>query len=68
MLAQQETIRRGDLIQLQLRAGGILLQTPGRAEQNGSVGDRITCRNLDSGRRVTATVVEPKLAEVLYQP
>ena len=68
MLAQQETIRRGDLIQLQLRVGGILLQIPGRAEQNGSVGDLITCRNLDSGRRVTATVVEPKLAEVLYQP
>jgi flagella basal body P-ring formation protein FlgA len=68
MLAKQETIRRGDLIQLQLRAGSILLQIPGRAEQNGSVGDRITCRNLDSGRRVTATVLEPKLAEVLYQP
>ncbi len=68
MLAKPETIRRGDLIQLQLRAGGLLLQTPGRAEQDGSTGDRITCRNLDSGRRVTATILEPKLAEVLYQP
>ena len=68
MLAARTTVRRGDLIQLRLQAGGIVLEVPARAEQAGSVGDRITCRNLDSGRRVTATVLEAKLAEVVLEP
>ena len=68
MLRKYETIRRGDIIQLRVRSGSIVLQTPVRAEQGGSVGDAIVCRNIESGRRVTATIAGPKFAEVVLSP
>lgn len=68
MLMDSETVRRGDLIQLELRSGGVLLRAPGRAEQSGSMGDPITCRNLESGRRVRAKIVDSKSAEVIWEP
>ncbi len=68
MLQKVETVRRGDLIQIRIRTGLVLLQAPARAEQSGSIGDRIFCRNLDSKRRVVATILNSKLAEVKVQP
>ncbi|MDA1312182.1 MAG: flagellar basal body P-ring formation chaperone FlgA [Acidobacteria bacterium] len=67
LLVVAETIERGDLIQIRLRFGDVVLQTPARAEESGSVGERIQCRNLDSGRRIVARVISPKLAEVSEQ-
>ena len=68
MLQKIETVRRGDLIQIRVRSGSVQLQAPARAEQSGSIGDPILCRNLDSGRKVTATIVSSKFAEVNLQP
>ena len=68
MLQKVETVRRGDLIQIRIRTGLVLLQAPARAEQSGSIGDRIFCRNLDSRRRVLAIILNSKLAEVKVQP
>ena len=64
LLVVTKTIERGDLIQIHVHAGAIVLRTPAAAEESGSVGDIIRCRNLDSGQRVSARVVSPKLAEV----
>ena len=68
MLQKVEAVRRGDLIQIRVRSGLIQLQAPARAEQSGSIGDRILCRNLDSGRKIAATIVSSKFAEVNLQP
>ena len=68
MLLDRPLVRRGDLIELALRSKSIRLRVPARAEEAGSVGDRITCRNLESGRRVVATIVDEKRAEVTFIP
>jgi flagella basal body P-ring formation protein FlgA len=64
VLVKAQTVRRGDLIHLEVIAGAIRLQVPARAEQAGSIGDLIVCRNLDSGRRISAKLVTPKIAQV----
>ncbi len=64
LLVAAKAVERGDLIQIRMRSGAVVLQAPAQAEESGSVGDQIRCRNLDSGRRLVARVVSPKLAEV----
>ena len=68
MLLDTPLVRRGDLIELALRSKSIRLRVPARAEEAGSLGDRIACRNLESGRRVVATIVDQKRAEVTLIP
>ena len=68
MLRDTPLVRRGDLIELALRSKSIRLRAPARAEESGSLGDRIACRNLESGRRVVATIVDQKRAEVSFIP
>ena len=67
LLVVTQTIKRGDLIEIRLRSGAVVLRTPARAEESGLVGDRIQCRNLDSGQRITARVLSPRLAEILVR-
>jgi flagella basal body P-ring formation protein FlgA len=64
LLVAAKTIKRGDLIQIRMRSGAVVLQTPAQAEESGSVGAQIRCRNLDSGRRIVARVVSQKIVEV----
>ncbi len=68
MLVDTQLVQRGDLIELALKSKSIQLRVPARAEEAGSLGDRITCRNLESGRRVVATIVDQKRAEVTFIP
>ena len=68
MLLDTPLVQRGDLIELALRSKSIRLRAPARAEEAGSLGDRIACRNLESGRRVVATIVGQKRAEVTFIP
>ena len=63
-LTKNRAVRRGDLLELQLRSGLILLRVPGRAEEAAAVGEVISCRNLESGSRVMARVLDSKHAEV----
>ena len=67
-LARHRTVRRGDLLELRLRSRAIQLRVPGRAEQSGSVGETITCRNLETGQRISAVIVDSKHAEVEWIP
>lgn len=64
LLVKNQAIRRGDLIELRLRAGMIMLRVPGRAEEAAAVGETIACRNLESGNRVSPRVLDSKHAEV----
>jgi flagella basal body P-ring formation protein FlgA len=59
-------VRRGDVVALVYRRGGLTLETPARAEADGTIGDRIEARNVASGARVVATVVAP--ATLLMEP
>ena len=68
MLLDTPLVQRGDLIELAWKSKSIRLRVPARAEEAGSLGDRITCRNLESGRRVVATIVDQKRAEVTLIP
>ena len=67
-LARHRTVRRGDLLELQLKSRAIQLRVPGRAEQSGSVGETIACRNLETGQRISAVIVDSKHAEVEWIP
>jgi flagella basal body P-ring formation protein FlgA len=64
-LVSKPTVVRGAVVELELRRGRIELKTSGRAEQSGSAGQRLVFRNLESGRRVTARVIDSKRAEVI---
>lgn len=63
-LGTPKAVRRGDLIELGWQSGSVQLRVPAKAEQDGARGERIVCRNLESGRRVTAIVRGARYAEV----
>jgi flagella basal body P-ring formation protein FlgA len=65
MIEAAETVKRGDLIELQLRSRAVVLRTPARAEQSGATGEVIRCRNLESGTIVQAVIVNQRRAEVI---
>jgi flagella basal body P-ring formation protein FlgA len=64
-LISTPAIERGALVELRLTTGAVELRAPGRAEQAGSVGDRLPFRNLESGRRVMARLLDARRAEVV---
>ena len=57
-------VSRGDLIELRFDSGGVRLRTAGRAEESGSVGDRIAFRNIATGQRLTARITDDQTAHV----
>lgn len=67
-LITPHAVERGAVVELRLSRGGIELRAPARAEQPGSVGERIAFRSLASGRRVTARVSDTHSAEVVEAP
>jgi flagella basal body P-ring formation protein FlgA len=65
MLEPALAVKRGDLIELQLRTPAVVLRTAARAEQSGVTGEVIRCRNLQSGATVQARIVDSRQAEVI---
>ena len=57
-------VERGAVLELRVAGGGVELRVPARAEQGGRIGDRVALRNLETGRRVTATLTGAGVAEV----
>ncbi|HHV62005.1 MAG TPA: flagellar basal body P-ring formation protein FlgA [Firmicutes bacterium] len=57
-------IKRGDIIQIVVRLGGVTVTTAGEALEDGKLKDLIRVKNLESGRQVEAVVVDAKIAEV----
>ncbi len=50
-------VRRGDQVNIELRAGSVSISTAGTAMGNGRLGERIRVRNTQSDRVLTAEVV-----------
>ncbi|MBI1358341.1 MAG: hypothetical protein GC160_28735 [Acidobacteria bacterium] len=57
----------GDILELQVRAGAVVLRTPARAEGEGRIGQTVPLRNLESGRRVVARILSDKSAEAVVR-
>lgn len=64
LVIDSPAITRGSLVELRLAAGAVRLRTPARAEDSGRRGELIAFRNLSTGQRVLAVVVDAKAAEV----
>jgi len=55
-LETPKDVERGDLVKVQIRSGGAVLETEGRAEASGSAGDIIAVTNPGSQKRYRAQV------------
>ena len=66
-IKQQGTgqVKKGDSIELEVRAGGAVIRLDARAETDGAFGGPIWVRDLASGRRVQATVENSGKAVIL---
>lgn len=58
------TLKRGDLVSVMIRMGGVELQTTGESLQRGSIGDRIRVRITTTGKTTSALVKSTRLVEV----
>jgi flagella basal body P-ring formation protein FlgA len=58
------SVRRGDQVQILLRAGGLEVSSTGKALGNGAIGERIQVRNLKSRKVVEGQVEGPGLVSV----
>lgn len=65
MVAMPSAVQKGRRVWLIVKAGGIQLATPGIAQQNGTVGEEILVKNLDTGRTVPARVVDSESVEAV---
>ena len=61
-------ITRGELVEVESVAGGIVVRTSGRATASGAVGDLIDIELLPSRSRILATVIEPLKVRVAAAP
>ena len=57
-------IRKGDRVMLEVRQGGLLVQTVGLAKATGKFGDTIPVKNQNSGRDVVGRIIGSGLVEV----
>lgn len=62
-LGPPTVVRRNAVIALEFRRGAMVIQTDGRALDEGGLGDRIRVMNLDSRRTIVATISGPNRAE-----
>lgn len=59
-------IKKGDRVTIEVRRGGLSIQTYGITKSNGQVGQTIMVANVDSGREFRAKVVAPNLVQVEF--
>ena len=64
MLEEPPVVRKGDRVMLEVRRGGLLVQTIGLAKATGRSGDTILVQNKNSGREVIGTILGAGLVEV----
>lgn len=61
-------VRRGDLLELSVLGGGIVVRTGAKAMQEGSEGQLIQVETQEPRRRLLARVVAPGAVEILTRP
>lgn len=64
MLDHPPLIHKGDRVMIEVRRGGLLVQTVGLAKAAGKAGETIHVQNQTSGREVLGTVIAVGLVEV----
>jgi flagella basal body P-ring formation protein FlgA len=64
MLDHPPVIHKGDRVMIEVRSGGLLVQTVGLAKAAGKAGETIPVQNQASGRDVLGTVMAAGLVEV----
>lgn len=64
MLDHPPLIHKGDRVMIEVRNGGLLVQTIGIAKTAGKAGETISVKNQTSGRDVLGTVMSAGLVEV----
>ena len=64
MLDHPPLIHKGDRVVIEVRSGGLLVQTVGLAKAAGKAGETIPVKNQKSGREVLGTVMAAGLVEV----
>ena len=64
MLDDPPVVHKGDRVMMEIRLGGLLVQTIGIAKAGGRSGDTIPVRNKNSGREVIGTILSAGLVEV----
>lgn len=57
-------VKRGDLVQVAVRSGGVTVKDVGQAQSNGRMGERVRVQLRSSGIELLAVVRGPKLLEV----
>ena len=64
MLDDPPVVHKGDRVLIEVRRGGLLVQTVGLAKAAGKSGDTIPVQNKNSGREVIGTILSAGLVEV----
>lgn len=64
MLDDPPVVHKGDRVMIEIRMGGLLVQTIGLAKAAGKSGDTILVQNQNSGREVMGTILSAGLVEV----
>ena len=64
MLDDPPVVHKGDRVMIEIRHGGLLVQTVGLAKAAGKSGDTIPVQNTNSGREVIGTILSAGLVEV----
>ena len=59
-------IKKGDRVMIEVRRGGLSIQTYGITKSNGQIGQTIMVANTDSGRELRAKVMAPNLVQVEF--
>jgi len=58
-------VKRGDIVELELRTAGTVVRAPAEAQSGGRIGDKLAFRNSSSGKLVHARLVSSARAEVI---
>jgi len=61
-------IERGDLVEIQVIGGGIMVATSGKSLSQGAAGDLIAVETIETRKKVMARVARPGLVEIATRP
>jgi flagella basal body P-ring formation protein FlgA len=64
-LGMPTLIRRGDLIEVRVMGGGVMVTTNAKAHDHGAANDLIEIETLEPRKRLLARVVQPGLVEIV---
>ncbi|MCA9472465.1 MAG: flagellar basal body P-ring formation chaperone FlgA [Nitrospirales bacterium] len=59
-------VHKGDRVMIEVRRGGLFIQTIGVAKASGQSGELIPVTNQSSGREILATILSPGIVEVRF--